>query len=126
MRSHIMAIRKSNTCWRNTLLLLQRARTSERFESENCARVVDTRNGLYFFSHEVTDVSAWFDVKFRQEVEVSGGRIDFGGDLGVRKLIGNLVGLAQVAFYLDEEGNHAHLRLTACQVWNSCGKGQCS
>ena len=42
-----------------------------------------------------------------QEIEVTGGRIDLRGDLGVGKLVGDLIGLAELAFDLDEKRDHA-------------------
>ena len=50
------------------------------------------------------------DVEFHQQIEIAGGRIDFRGDLGVGELVGDLVGLAELAFDLHEKGDHARLR----------------
>src|SRR5262245_65914405 len=58
----------------------------------------------------MADVGLVLDVEFHQQVEVAGGRIDLGGELGVRELVCHLVGLAELAFDLDEERDHARLR----------------
>src|SRR5262249_49333007 len=68
---------------------------------------------------EVADVDAVVDVELHQKVKLAGGRIDLGGDLSVGDPVGHVVGLAQVAFDLDEEGNHARL-LPAAPAGNSC------
>src|SRR5262249_55076138 len=78
----------------------------ERLERQDRARVLDARNGLHLLVDEVPDIGVGVDVELHQEVEVARGGIDFGGDLGVGDPVGHVVGLAQVAFDLHEEGNH--------------------
>ena len=46
------------------------------------------------------------DIELHQQVEVAGGGIDLGGDLGIRERVGDLVGFAELAFDLHEEGGH--------------------
>ena len=50
-----------------------------------------------------------------QQIELSSGGIDFGGDLGVGEAVRDLVGLAELAFDLDEKGGH----LAASGWWQS-------
>src|SRR4029078_9790874 len=54
----------------------------------------------------MADVDAGVDIDLHQQIELACGRIDFGGDLGVGEAVGHLVGLAELAFDLDEKGNH--------------------
>ena len=54
----------------------------------------------------MTDVDAGVDIDLHQQIEFARGRIDFGGDLGVGEAVGHLVGLAELAFDLDEERDH--------------------
>src|SRR5947208_3218360 len=49
-------------------------------------------------------------LKHLQKVVISGGRIDLGSQLGVSELVRDLVGFAELALDLDEEGDHARLR----------------
>src|SRR5262249_7245743 len=83
---------------------------SERLEGDDRAGVLDAGNGLHLLVYEVTDVGPVLDVEFHQQVEVAGGRIDLGGDLGVREAVGHLVGFAELAFDLDEGRDHSQLR----------------
>src|SRR5438552_11316237 len=54
----------------------------------------------------MADVDVLVDVEFDQEIVVASSGIDLGGDLGLGKRVGDDVGLAELAFDLDEEGNH--------------------
>src|SRR5262245_22834461 len=93
-------------------LALKRASSSlfpERLERQDRPRVLDARDGLNLLVDEVADIGVGLDVELHQQVEVAGGGIDLGGDLGIGEPVGHVVGLAQVAFDLDEEGNHARL-----------------
>ena len=60
--------------------------------------------------HEMADIGAFLDVEFAQQVVMAGGGIDFRGDLGVGEMIGDLIGLAELAFDLDEKRNHSCLQ----------------
>jgi hypothetical protein len=55
----------------------------------------------------VADVGAFIHVELRQQVEVPRSGVDFGGDLGIRERIGDLVGLAELALDLDEKRDHS-------------------
>jgi len=44
------------------------------------------------------------DIELYQQIEFSGGRIDFGGDLGIRELIRHFVGLAELALDWTKKG----------------------
>ena len=103
--------------WREHQLALARRRAVEgattspkRLEGDDGARVGDPGNGLHLLGDEMADIGRGIDVEFHQQIEVAGGRIDFRGDLGVRELIGDLVGLAELTFDLHEKGDHARLR----------------
>src|SRR5262247_2737584 len=78
-------------------------------ERQDCPRVLDARDGLHLLIDEVADIGVGIDIELHKEVEVAGGGIDLGGDLGVGDPVGHVVGLAQVAFDLDEEWNHTCL-----------------
>ena len=52
------------------------------------------------------DVGAVIDVELHQQIVIAGGRVDFGGDLGVGEAAGDLVGLAELALDLNEERGH--------------------
>src|SRR5436190_24333772 len=91
---------------------------------------MDTRDGLHLLVDEMADIGAGLDVELDQQVEFAGGRIDFGGDLGVGELVRHFVGLAELALDLDEEGNHARLHMTESSkkprawqaFWRACGR----
>src|SRR5579871_4604846 len=82
---------------------------SKRLEGDDRAGVLDARDRLHLFVDEVPDIGAGLDIKFDQKIELAGGRIDFRRDFGIRELVGHLVGFAEMAFDLDEEGNHPRL-----------------
>src|SRR5262249_1316638 len=83
---------------------------SERLEGDDGACVLDARDGLHLLIDEMADVGLVLDVEFHQQVEVAGGRIDLGSELGIRELVRHVVGLAELALDLDEEGDHSRLR----------------
>src|SRR5215469_1177417 len=58
----------------------------------------------------MADVGVLLDIDLHQELEVAGGRIDLRGDLRFGERGGDIVGLAEVALDLDEEGDHGCLR----------------
>src|SRR5881392_3964209 len=60
-----------------------------------------------FYVDEKTDIGHFIDVELHQQVVVAGGRVDFRGQLRVRELVRHLIGLAELAFDLDEEGDHS-------------------
>ncbi len=59
----------------------------------------------------MADVGCVIDVEFYQKIEIAGGRVDFRGNLRVGELVGDLVGLAELAFNLHEKGDHGRLRI---------------
>ena len=84
--------------------------------------VLDARDGLHLFVDEVADVDVLVDIEFDQQVVVARGGLDFRGDLGFRKRVGDHVRLAELALDLDEEGYHRGrlqgiLRLQIVQIW---------
>src|SRR5438445_3339009 len=79
---------------------------AERLESDDGVGVLDARNHLHLLVDEMADVGVVIDVEFYQEIVIAGGGIDLRGDLGLRERIGDGIGLAELAFELDEEGNH--------------------
>src|SRR5205823_558823 len=83
--------------------LLARA---ERLESDDGVGVLDAWDHLHLLVDEMADIGVVIDVEFDQQVVIAGGGIDLRGDLGLRERIGDGIGLAELAFELDEEGNH--------------------
>jgi hypothetical protein len=73
--------------------------------------VLDPGNHLDLFVHEVPDIGGVVDVELHQQVVIARGRIDLGGDLCFGERVGDLIGLAELAFDLDEEGGHGSLRM---------------
>src|SRR5712672_3278859 len=68
--------------------------------------VLDARNHLHPFVDEMADVGVVVDVELYQQIVVACGGIDLGGDLGLGERVGDGIGLAELAFELDKEGNH--------------------
>ncbi len=68
--------------------------------------VLDAGDDLHLFVHEMPDVGGLIDIELDQEVVMACGRIDLGCDLGLGELVGHRVGLAKLAFDLDEKGDH--------------------
>jgi hypothetical protein len=79
---------------------------SERLEGDDGVGILDARDNLHLLVHEMADVDLVFDIELAQQVVVAGGGIDFGSDLGVRDRVCDIVGFAELAFDLDEEGYH--------------------
>ena len=75
--------------------------------------VLDAGNDLDFLVDEVADVGVVIDIELHQEIVIARGGVDFRSDLGLGERIGDGVGLAELAFELDEEGNH-RCRLRKC------------
>ena len=65
---------------------IQDAAPSERLEGDDGAGVLDARDGLHLLVDEVADIGLVLDVELHQEVEVAGGRVDFGGELASESL----------------------------------------
>jgi hypothetical protein len=61
----------------------------------------------------MADIGCRFDIEFDQQVEIAGGRINFGSDLGVSQLVRDLIRFAELAFDLHEKWDHARLRSDA-------------
>src|ERR1700738_3155279 len=97
-------------CARREFLTAMRAgrnlTRAECLEGDDGVGVLDAGNYLHLFVDEMADVGVVVDVELDQEIVVAGGGIDLRGDLGFRKRIGNRIGLAELAFELDEKGNH--------------------
>src|SRR3981081_1813807 len=85
-------------------------RRSESLEGDDGAGVLDARHDLHLLVHEMADVGVLVDIELDQQIELAGGRVYFRSDLGFGKSVRHVVGLAKLAFDLDEEGNHARLR----------------
>src|ERR1700722_9301344 len=79
---------------------------AERLEGDDGVGVLDARNHLHLFVHEVADIGALIDIEFDEKIEVARGRVDLRGDLGLRQRVGDDIGLAKLAFDLDEKGDH--------------------
>ena len=80
---------------------------SNSLEAHDGAGVEDAVEGVDLFIDEMADVGVGFDIEFCQQVEITGRGVDLRGDLGIGDLVGDLVGLAELALDLNEEGNHA-------------------
>jgi DNA-binding transcriptional LysR family regulator len=83
---------------------------SERLEGDDRVGVGDLRDRLHLLGDEMADVDIGRDMELGQDVVIAGGRVDFRGDLAVGEFAGDLIGLAEPAFDLDEEGLHRALR----------------
>ena len=83
--------------------------SSERLERDDCPGIVDTGNGLHLFVDKVADIGPLLDIEFDQEVEIAGGRVDFGRDLRIGERVCDRIGFAEMTFDLNEERDHAHL-----------------
>src|SRR5258707_1100997 len=68
--------------------------------------VLDAGDDLHLLVDEMADIGVLVDIEFYQEIVIARGGIDLGGDLGLGKRVGDDIGLAELAFDLDEEGNH--------------------
>src|SRR5258705_14005307 len=79
---------------------------AERLEGDDGVGVLDAGDHLHPFVDEMADVGVVVDVELDQQIVIAGGGIDLRGDLGFRERIGDGIGLAELAFELDEEGNH--------------------
>jgi hypothetical protein len=58
----------------------------------------------------MTDIGRRLDIEFYQQIEIAGGRIDFGSNLCVGQLARDFIRFAELAFDLHEEWDHARLR----------------
>jgi hypothetical protein len=92
--------------WRQPVPL----RPSERLERDDGSRVRYPGDALDLFRDEVADIGRRLDIEFYQQIELAGGRIDFGRDLGVGQLARNLIRFTELAFDLHEKWDHARLR----------------
>src|SRR6266436_7598025 len=63
----------------------------KRLERDDRPGVQNARNGLDLLVDKMADVGAVLDIELHQQVEVAGGRIDFGRDLGIGQRIGNRI-----------------------------------
>jgi hypothetical protein len=70
------------------------------------ARVGDGRDRLDVLGDEMADIDRVIDVKLGQDVVGPSRRVDFGCDLAIGKRARDRVGLAELAFDLDEERLH--------------------
>src|SRR5215472_17183716 len=57
-------------------------------ERDDRPGVLNARDGLHLFVDEMADVGAVLDIELHQQVEVTGGRVNLGCDLGVGKRVG--------------------------------------
>src|SRR6202040_778091 len=83
---------------------------SKRLERNDGARFLDARDGLHLFIYKMADVGLVLDVELYQQIEISCRRVDFRGKLGIRKLVRDGVGLAQLTLDLNKERDHSPLR----------------
>src|SRR6185437_4979731 len=89
---------------------------AERLEGDDGVGVLDAWNDLHLLVDEMADVGVVVDVELDQQIVVAGGRVDLRGDLGLGECIGDGVGLAELAFELDEKRYHrCRLRKSSAQ-----------
>src|SRR3982074_199174 len=79
---------------------------AERLEGDDGVGVLDAGNGLHLLVDEMADVGVVVDVELDQQVVIPCGGINLRGDLGFGERVGDGIGLAELAFELDEERNH--------------------
>src|SRR5580704_15161749 len=79
----------------------------ESLEGDHRARVEDFGDGLHLLRHEMADIDLGVQVELGDDVVIACGRVDFRCDLGIVKRACDLVGLAELALALDEEGLHS-------------------
>jgi hydroxymethylpyrimidine/phosphomethylpyrimidine kinase len=79
---------------------------AKRLEGDDGVGVLDARNGLHLLIDEMSDVDIVVDIELHEQIVMACGGVNLGGDLGFRKRVGNGVGLAELAFDLNEKGNH--------------------
>lgn len=106
----VTAITSSEEEWRQSRGLTPLAYAvqshSESTESHQRFRIPDTRDCMNMRIDEVTNVDIVLKIQFDQQVERAGRRVNFGRELEFGNLIGNVVGLAKLAFDSDEVGAH--------------------
>src|SRR6266581_3537882 len=78
----------------------------KRLERDDGPGVLNAGNDLHLLVHEMPDVGRILDIELHLQIEIAGRGIDLRGDFGIRDGIRHLVRLAEMAFDLDEEGNH--------------------
>src|ERR1700751_6244644 len=91
---------------RRSKLILTALTGPECLEGDDGQRVLDARNDLHLLVDEMADIGVVVDIELDQEIIVPGGGVDLGGDLGFGDRVGDRVGLAELAFDLDEERYH--------------------
>ena len=64
---------------------------------------------MHFLADEMADVHVALDVELGQNVELAGDVVDFRGDLRLRQRAGDRIGLAELAFDLNEKRLHRRL-----------------
>src|SRR4029077_14114205 len=79
---------------------------------------MDAWYGVPLSVDEMADVGLLLDVELHEQVEIAGGRINLGGELGVRQLVGDFIRFAELAFDLNEEGDHSRLRAASAAGGN--------
>jgi len=79
---------------------------SERPESQDRVGISYTRDGVDFLVHKVTNVLAILNIAFRDQIPIATGRVDFGRDMRVGEVGGNIVGPPQLAFDVHKKALH--------------------
>src|SRR6185436_10548315 len=83
---------------------------AERLEGDEGEGVLHAGQRLDVAGDEVADVGLVVEVALHQQVVLAGGRIDLRHLLDAARIVGDLVGLAELAFHHDENGLHGPLR----------------
>jgi acetylornithine deacetylase/succinyl-diaminopimelate desuccinylase-like protein len=82
--------------------------------------VLDLGNGLHVLGDEVADVDIARNVELGENVVIAGRGVDLRGDFTVGESGGDLVGLAKLAFDLDEKGLHGTLLVRRYRINDPC------
>jgi hypothetical protein len=94
----------------------------EGLERNDCSRILNAGNGLNPLVHKVSDIGVAIDIELYQEIIVARRRVDFRGYFCVSKLICDIIGLAELTFDLDKEGDHFRLQRVALRDCGNFGR----
>ena len=80
-------------------------------EGDDREGVLDAGENLHLLVDEMADIFLVIDIEFGEQIVITGGGIDFRGNLGVGKRAGDLIGFAELAFDLHEKRLHGFVPL---------------
>ena len=79
---------------------------SKSLECDDCMRVDDVGNCLYFRADEMPDVNAVINVEFGQNIKMAGNGINLRSDFTICQTACDIIGLAELAFDLNKKSFH--------------------